>query len=235
MDEKTYNILLTIILVIIGTALLIGGGIIISMHFKNKDIEDNSNQMVERVKKIASENKKTSNNDKKGKGNTGDLEGGSGPSSITDVEFSKNQTGGSKIPGVRMEEYNVVGVVKIPKINVEYPILEKVTKRSLEIAVAQLATQRGINNPGNTTVLGHNYRNNLFFAKLHLLTNGDKIIVTDMSGRVVTYEVYEVATRKPSDTSYVSRETDGKVEISLSTCNDDSTLRHVVLAREVEN
>ncbi len=232
MDEKTYNILLTIILVIIGTTLLIGGGIVISMHFKNKDIEENSNHMVEAVKKIATENKKTA--PKENNQNTSDLEGGSGPSSITDGNFEKKTSQGSKVPGIRMEDYNVVGVLKIPKIKVEYPILERVTKRSLEIAVAQLDTQRGINNPGNTTILGHNYRNNLFFAKLHLLTNGDKIMVTDMTGRVITYEVYEVATRKPSDTSYVSRDTDGNVEISLSTCNDDSTLRHVVLAREVK-
>ena len=232
MDEKTYNILLTIILVIIGTTLLIGGGIVISMHFKNKDIEENSNHMVEAVKKIATENKKTA--PKENNQNTSDLEGSSGPSSITDGNFEKKPSQGSKVPGIRMEDYNVVGVLKIPKIKVEYPILERVTKRSLEIAVAQLDTQRGINNPGNTTILGHNYRNNLFFAKLHLLTNGDKIMVTDMTGRVITYEVYEVATRKPSDTSYVSRDTDGNVEISLSTCNDDSTLRHVVLAREVK-
>lgn len=228
MDEKAYNILLTVLLVIIGTAILVGGGIIISTHIKNKQKEEDTQNIVEEVKNSTSQQ----NNNQNKKGNkVGDI-GGSNPTNITDGDFSGVSTG-SKISSIKMENYNVVGVIKIPKIKLEYPILDQVTKRSLEIAVAQLNTQRGINNPGNTTILGHNYRNNMFFAKLHLLTKGDKITVTDVNGGVVTYEVYEVATRTPNDTSYIARDTGGKREISLSTCNDDSTLRHVVLAREV--
>lgn len=226
MDEKAYNILLTVLLAIIGTAILVGGGIIISTHIKNKQKEEDTKNIVEELKNSTTQDKNKANN----KNKVGDI-GGSNPTNIADGDFSG--TSGSRISNIKMENYNVVGVIKIPKIKLEYPILDQVTKRSLEIAVAQLNTQRGINNPGNTTILGHNYRNNMFFAKLHLLTKGDKITVTDVNGGVVTYEVYEVATRTPNDTSYIARDTGGKREISLSTCNDDSTLRHVVLAREV--
>lgn len=231
MEEKTYNMLLTIILVIIGIALMVGGGIIISNLVKDKNVAEENKEVVDAFQTATSNKKSGKEKDNKNKNKESNIEPGS--SNILDPNnFSGNA--GSKITNVKMENYNVVGIIKIPKIKLEYPILEKVTKRSLEISVAQLDTQRGINNPGNTTILGHNYRNNLFFAKLHLLQPGDKIMVTDVSGEVVTYEVYEINTRTPSDTSYISRDTEGRREISLSTCNDDSTLRHVVLAREVQ-
>ena len=229
MEEKTYNILLTVILVIIGVALMVGGGIIIHNLVNDKKIADENKDVVDKF--VAST--KQNNNEALDKDKIKDFDT-KGPKNLYDPNNFDGKDSGSIIKNVKMENYNVIGVIKIPKIKLEYPILEKVTKRSLEIAVAQLDTQRGINNPGNTTILGHNYRNNLFFAKLHLLKAGDKIIITDVSGRVKTYEVYEIKSRTPSDTSYISRETNGKVEISLSTCNDDSTLRHVVLAREVE-
>lgn len=232
MNEKAYNIILTILLVVIATAILVGGGILISAHFRDKKINEDSQQIVDAFNNLNNKNKSNEDKNKDGKNKIGDI-GGSTPTNIADGDFS-NLPKGSKISTVKMENYNVVGVIKIPKIKLEYPVLDQVTKRSLEIALAQLDTQRGINNPGNTTVLGHNFRNNMFFGKLHLLQTGDKITVTDINGGVVVYEVYETATRTPSDTSYIARDTEGRREISLSTCNDDSTLRHVVLAREVQ-
>ena len=66
----------------------------------------------------------------------------------------------------------------IPEIDFEYPILEKVTKNSIETAVAFLYGT-GINQPGNSVIVGHNYRNGLFFSNIHKLENGDKIYIKD--------------------------------------------------------
>ena len=130
-----------------------------------------------------------------------------------------------------MENYEVVGTIKIPKTKLEIPILEKVTKRSLELSVA-LFDGPGLNEIGNTTIMGHNYRNGLFFSDNEKLTNGDKVYITDKSGTKIEYEIYNIYETDPSEAEYMRRDTNGKREISLSTCNDDSSKRLVIWAVE---
>ncbi len=128
--------------------------------------------------------------------------------------------------------YNVIGTISIPAIDIEYPILEKVTTRSLKVAVAYLSGA-GINQVGNTVIQGHNYRNGLFFSNLSSLSIGDKIYIKDTTGTEVTYEVYRNFTAEDTDTSFYNRDTEGKREITLSTCTEDSTVRTIILASEV--
>lgn len=90
-----------------------------------------------------------------------------------------------------------------------------------------------LNEPGNVVLIGHNYGDGKLFANNENLKNGDKIIISDEKGRTITYEVYDKFTTDPSDTDYMMRSTNGKREISLSTCTDDERNRIIVLAREV--
>ncbi len=132
---------------------------------------------------------------------------------------------------VYMEDYEVLGRIEIPKTKVDYPVLENVTKRSLEIAVGY-AYGPGLNQVGNTTIFGHNYRNGLFFSNNKKLSNGDKIYITDASGEKVTYVIYHIYQTTPNDASYMQRETNGRREISLQTCTDDSSGRIIIWAAE---
>ena len=128
--------------------------------------------------------------------------------------------------------HNMVGTIRIPKIKIEYPILEKATPQAIKVAVAYLSGV-GINKVGNTVIQGHNYRNGLFFSDLDKLSNGDKIYIKDLSGTEITYEVYQVFQAEASDSSFYKRDTNGLREITLSTCTDDGKLRVIVLAKEV--
>jgi LPXTG-site transpeptidase (sortase) family protein len=89
-----------------------------------------------------------------------------------------------------MEKYEVVGSIKIPKTKLEIPILEKVTKRSLELSIA-VFDGPGLNEVGNTTIMGHNYRNGLFFSDNEKLSNGDNVYITDKTGTTIEYEIYK--------------------------------------------
>ena len=130
-----------------------------------------------------------------------------------------------------MEGYEVMGTINIPKTGIEYPVLSEVTKKSLETSVAILYGV-GLNQPGNTTIVGHNYRNKLFFSDNKKLSNGDIVKITDQTGTTVTYEIYNMYETSPSDASYMQRDTAGAREISLSTCTDDSSARLIILAKE---
>ena len=132
---------------------------------------------------------------------------------------------------VYMEDYEVMGTIEIPKTGIEYPVLERVTVRSIEMAVA-IAYGPGLNNVGNTVIYGHNYRNGLFFSDNKKLSNGDKIYITDKYGEKVTYEIYNIYQTTASDATYFTRDTEGRREISLQTCTDSGDGRIVIWAVE---
>lgn len=126
--------------------------------------------------------------------------------------------------------FGVLGTIEIPAINLKYPVLEKVTKKSIETAVAFLYGT-GLNQPGNTVIIGHNYRNGLFFSNNKKLNIGDKIYITDNAGNKVTYTIYNKFETTPEDTSFYQRDTGGQPEVTLSTCTDDSSARLIIFAK----
>lgn len=130
-----------------------------------------------------------------------------------------------------MEGYEVKGIIEIPKTKVKYPVLSTVTKRTLEIAVG-IAYGPGLNEVGNTVIYGHNLRNGLFFSDNKKLTKDDKIYITDQYGERVTYVIYNKYETTPNDASYMPRDTEGRREISLQTCTDDSSGRIIIWAME---
>lgn len=131
---------------------------------------------------------------------------------------------------VMYEGYEMKGKISIPKTGCEYPILSEVTKRSLEVAVAILYGP-GLNEPGNTVIVGHNYRNGMFFSNNSKLAIGDLIYITSAT-ETVTYEIYNIYQTSPDEASYMKRDTGGAREISLSTCTNDSSQRLIIWAKE---
>ncbi len=127
--------------------------------------------------------------------------------------------------------FEVVGQIEIPKISLDLPILETVSQSSLRTSVAFLYGV-GINQIGNTVIVGHNYQNGTFFSDLDQLESGDYIKITDMEDNVVNYKVYEIKITTPDDGSFYDRDTNGKREITLTTTTDDTLKRFVVFASE---
>ncbi len=132
---------------------------------------------------------------------------------------------------VTYKGYNVVGTIEIPAINLKYPILERATVDSIELSVAVLYGP-GPNQVGNTVIVGHNYRNGSFFGNNDRLKLGDKVYITDASGTRIQYNIYNIYETTPDDGDYIERDTNGKREISLSTCTDNSKARLIIWAVE---
>ena len=93
-------------------------------------------------------------------------------------------------------------------------------------------TAQGLNNEGNSVIIGHNYRNGTMFSNVDKLKNGQYIYITDTTGRKVAYKIYSIFRASGSESEYITRNTNGKREISISTCTDVSKARTIVLARE---
>ena len=129
-------------------------------------------------------------------------------------------------------EYYTIGVINIPKINVNYPILSETSDELLKISPCKFHGADP-NEVGNFCIVGHNYRNSLFFSKVPTLNSGDIIQVTDLSGRTIQYKIYNKYEVDPADVSCTTQLTNGRKEVTLITCTDDSKHRVVVKAREV--
>lgn len=127
--------------------------------------------------------------------------------------------------------YTMIGTIQIPKTKVKAPIVDKVTVNSIAAAAAVLYGP-GLNEVGNTVIVAHNYRNGTFFSNNKKLVVGDKINITDSTGKKVEYTIYKTYVTGEMDFSYATRETNGKREISLSTCTTDASKRLVIWARE---
>ena len=134
--------------------------------------------------------------------------------------------------------YATVATVNIPKIGVQYPILDgetdsvEETEKLLKMSPVKFWGPEP-NEVGNFCIVGHNYRDTRFFSKVPTLKNGDLIEITDLSGKTINYQVYNKYQVVPEDTSCTSQLTEGKKEITLITCTNDNKLRVIVKARAI--
>lgn len=130
-----------------------------------------------------------------------------------------------------------VAEITIPKLNINYPILKGETgsKEETEALLKSSPIEfygNGANKPGNFCVAGHNYRNEKFFSKILNLDVRD-IIEIEADNRKIEYAVYDKYEVIPEDDSCTNQNTNGKKEVTLITCTNDSKKRVIVKAREI--
>lgn len=123
----------------------------------------------------------------------------------------------------------IIGIVKIDKLKLDYPILSDVSDELLEISPCRFAGPMP-NEVGNLCIAGHNYIDNTFFAKISSLIKGDSIYIYDLSGNYLEYFVEKKYEVESSDTSILSQDTNGKRKLTLMTCNSLKGSRIVVEA-----
>lgn len=246
--SSKYSNLLTILLVVIIVAIIVLLSVVGFNYYKNYTIEKDASSFIEQYdREIISEeqneenqNEVTENEENNDQNQTGSLSEllGDLPSATANNDTgsssgSSSSSSSSTKKQITYKGYPVLGYITISKINLEYPILDRVTKGSLEVAVG-MQYGPGPNEIGNTVILGHNYENGRLFSKLNQLSLGDTIYIKDNSGTKIKYEIYNIYKTTPDDAEYMTRQTDGKREISLATCSDSSKKRLIIWAREVK-
>ncbi len=149
---------------------------------------------------------------------------------VVQIEQQVNVEEEQKLTASDGTSYYTIGVINIPSINVNYPILSTYTDELLKIAPCKFHGPNP-NEVGNLCIAGHNYRNSKFFSKVPNLQLGDTIEITDLSGRMLTYTVYDKFIVNPYELACTSQLTNGKKEITLITCTNDNKQRHIIKAR----
>lgn len=125
----------------------------------------------------------------------------------------------------------VIGLLKIDKINLMYPILSTSSEKLLEISPCRFYGPMP-NEIGNLCIAGHNYANQKHFGKLSSLEKGDIIEIYDSNGSKTNYFIYNKFEVSANDTSCTNQNTNNKREVTLITCNTVKGNRLVVKAKE---
>lgn len=220
--NKKYSNFLTILLVVIIIAILVIIGVLGYKYYKTYVTKNSSQDFVDNFVDSSTDGQKNNKNN----------------DSTNDIQYDgidegeKTETDTSTGKKKQYNSFDVAGTIEIPATGLKCPILEQYTysPKALETSVVVLYGV-GLNQPGNTTIAGHNYRNGLFFSNNKKLNIGDKIYITDSSGRRVAYTIYNKYEADENESDYITRDTQGVTEISLTTCTDDSKARIIILAK----
>lgn len=131
-------------------------------------------------------------------------------------------------------EYYTIGIINIPKLEINYPILSETTEELLKVSPCKFWGPAP-NQVGNLCIAGHNYRNSKFFSKIPTLEIGDIIEITDLANQTIKYEVYDKYIVDPEDTSCTNQKVNGEKQVTLITCTNDNKQRWIIKSREIKN
>ena len=97
------------------------------------------------------------------------------------------------LPAVDIQGYSCIGMLSIPAIEIELPVLENWSYNRLKIAPCR---QFGSPATEDFVIAAHNYKNH--FGLLSELVIGDKVMFTDMDGVEYHYELVRLETIDPT-------------------------------------
>lgn len=152
--------------------------------------------------------------------------------------FSREVATDNENEEITMSGYKVIGIVKIPKIQIEYPILDidtynpEETKEPMKISIVKYWGEN-VNDFGNLSIAGHNNYNGTMFGKTKFLEKGDIVQLTDLNNKTIEYSIDDIFVTDPNDVT-ILQTTDEKVrEVTLITCTNGNRQRLVLKAREI--
>lgn len=125
----------------------------------------------------------------------------------------------------------IIGIIKINKLKLDYPIISDVSDDLLKVAPCRFAGPMP-NEVGNLCIAGHNYIDNTFFARISSLQIDDVISIYGFYGDCVDYSVFDKYEVDSSDFSCTSQDTNSMRIITLMTCNSLKGTRIIIQARE---
>jgi len=121
-----------------------------------------------------------------------------------------------------------IGVISIPAMNVELPVQSSLNDEKLRYSPCRY---KGNVIEGSFIIAAHNYRTH--FGRLGTLSEGDKVIFTDVDGHSYHYTVME--TYYLNSSSVDEMEASGNWDLTLFTCTYGNRQRITVRCIRAEN
>lgn len=131
------------------------------------------------------------------------------------------------MPEKEIDGQKYIGVLQIPALSLELPIISEWSYPNLKIAPCRYT---GSAYQNNLVIAAHNYSSH--FGRLKNLSPGDEVTFTDVDGNVFRYEVAELETLSPFS---IEEMTDSDWDLTLFTCTVGGqsrvTLRCMIISR----
>lgn len=150
----------------------------------------------------------------------------------------EQETGSSNEIQLEYKGYKVIGIVKIPQINIEYPIIEigdidpESAKKPMKLSIIKYWGEK-VNDYGNLSIAGHNNKDGTMFGKTKKLKIGDIVELTDLTGKTITYSIYNIFVTDPNDVSILLPQDEKIREVTLITCTNGNKQRLILKAKEI--
>ncbi len=119
-----------------------------------------------------------------------------------------------------------IGVLSIPSLNLELPVLSQWSYPNLKDAPCRYA---GSLYQNDLIICAHNYASH--FGRLKTLQPGDTLLFTDMDDQVVSFQMVEQETLEPNDQEAM---TTGDWDLTLFTCTPGGQTRVTVRFQRVD-
>lgn len=155
---------------------------------------------------------------------------------ISDENISTNTVGGEipdyilnpnmEMPVKKADGMEYIGILQIPTLEVELPIISAWSYTNLKIAPCRYSGSIYLN---NMSIAAHNYKSH--FGLLKNLTEGDKIYFTDIDGNKFEYQVVLAEKLTPVAMEQI---VDSEYDLSLFTCTMSGQSRVVVRCKCIQ-
>lgn len=122
-----------------------------------------------------------------------------------------------EMPTVRIDDREYIGVLSIPALGLELPVISSWDYPGLRVAPCRYT---GSAYTDDLVIAAHNYASH--FGRLRELSQGDSIRFTDTDGNVFDYVVSELEILEPYA---VSQMTEGDWDLTLFTCTPGGQYR----------
>ena len=155
---------------------------------------------------------------------------------FSNIDFSENNEESES--QLEYKGYKVIGIVKIPKIDIEYPILDigdidpESAKAPMKISIIKYWGEN-VNDYGNLSIAGHNNKSGTMFGKTKKLEIGDIVELTDLTGQTIQYSIYDIFVTDPNDVSILLPKDENIREVTLITCTNGNKQRLILKAKEI--
>lgn len=148
-------------------------------------------------------------------------------------DISNKEDNSNYFMSTKYYNYDVIGIIKIEKINLCYPILDSLETDALNKSVIKFFEAYNTLGVSNITIAGHNNYDGTMFGNLTKLEKGDIIQIIDDKAYMKNYEIYDTYVTDPMDVSYTIMDEGNKTnELTLVTCKSGNSKRYIVKARE---
>lgn len=131
------------------------------------------------------------------------------------------------MPTLTVDGKEYIGMVDIPALSLELPVLSEWSYRNLKVAPCRYSGSIYMH---NAVICAHNYDRH--FGRLSDLKLGDEVIFTDADGNVFQYRVKEVINLQFNDVKEMKH---GDCDLTLFTCTRSGAKRVTVRCELITN